>query len=382
MPNSQVDYSDYVQSLLYKIARESTPMRILVFEWLVGGGAAGEEALPPDDPFLVQGAGMYGAILDDCLKLGAEVHSPLDPRHTQAISNFEDLRRHDNFHITPIEIAQSVEPTLQSLAKESDHIFLIAPECEGILTRCLQWLDGFQSKLVCGPQNLIEIFANKNQTQQLLKSEGVSVPSGIPLPPGILAGGDGRALGKLIAAAEELSWPLVLKPCDGAGGDDVFLCHNLEQLEATAKKENTNQVLRAERYIAGTPVSVSIVRNQHETRLLPATEQRFSSTWNQQRPDDLKNAQAEPVGHFVESAYPLQENLQRRAAALATTVAATFPTWHGYLGVDMILADNGPDVVVELNPRLTASYETIRAETGFNLMEFLLSDSKPNDDQK
>ena len=345
-------------------------MKILVFEWLVGGGTAGQAAIPGDDPFLIQGAGMYGAILDDCLSLGAEVLSPLDPRFTHTIDNFETLRVHDNFHVAPINTSQDLEPALKSLAQQADHIFLIAPECDGILTQCLQWLDGFQSKLVCGPQNLIEIFADKNCTQLLLRSERIAVPPGISLPPEALAGGGSWALGKFIELNEALAWPLVVKPPGGAGGDGVQLCHTLEQLETAAA--NTAEVFRAERYIAGVSVSVSIVRNQHETRLLPATEQRFSNTWNQQRPDDRKSTNPEPVGHFVESVYPLQESLQRRAATLATAVANAFPTWHGYLGADMILADNGPDVVVELNPRLTASYPTIRAETGFNLLEFML----------
>ncbi len=349
-------------------------MKIFVFEWMVGGGMAGEAAPPAHDPFLQQGASMFGAILDDCLKLGVDVLSPLDARLNGAIDNFEALCRHESFQITPIEIAKQLKPTLRSLANESDYIFLIAPESEGILTRCIQWLDGFQTKVLCGPQNLIEIFADKNQTQQLLKSKGISVPLGIPLPAQTLADGDGSALAKLIEAAEELSWPLVLKPSDGAGGDDVLLCHNLRQLAVATKQQGTNQASRAERYISGKPVSVSIVRNRHEARLLPATEQRFSKTWNQQQLGDFETTQPEPVGHFVESVYPLQDSLQHRAAALATTVAANFPAWHGYLGVDMILADNGPDVVVELNPRLTASYEMIRAKTEFNLMEFLLMD--------
>jgi predicted ATP-grasp superfamily ATP-dependent carboligase len=348
-------------------------MKILVFEWLVGGGVAGDDTLPLDDPFLIQGAGMYGAILEDCLKLGAEVHSPLDPLRTQAIGNFQILCRHDGFHIAPVDVGRDLKPTLQRLAKETDHIFLIAPECDGILTQCLQWLEGFQPKLVCGPQNLINIFANKHFTQRLLQKQSIAVPLGIPLPSGIFADGRGWALGKFIEAHEALAWPLVVKPPGGAGGEGVQLCHNLEQLEtAVATQGNTDEALWAENYIAGLSVSVSIVRNQDETRLLPATEQRFSNLWNQQRPNDSKNSNPEPVGHFVESVYPLQESLQRRAAVLATAVAEAFPDWHGYLGVDMILADNGPDVVVEINPRLTASYETIRAETGFNLMEFLL----------
>ena len=349
-------------------------MRILVFEWLVGGGAAGDQTMSPDDPFLMQGADMYGAILDDCLKLGLEVVSPLDPQQIHAITNFKELRQDENFHVTPIHTAQQLRPTLLSLAEAADHIFVIAPECEGILNRCHQWLDEFQSKLLCGPQNLIEVFSNKNQTQLQLKLKDISVPHGFPFTPEILAGGGGEAMGEFLAAPEKLSWPLVVKPCDGAGGDEVLLCRNLEQLETiAANQQDIGQVLRLERYIAGTPVSVSVVRNQHETRLLPPTAQQFSNTWHQQRPRDLKKTAPEPIGHFVKSVYPLESKLQQRAEALASAVADAFPSWRGYLGVDMVLADDGPDVVVELNPRLTASYATIRAEMDYNLMEFLLS---------
>jgi len=329
-------------------------MKILVFEWLVGGGIAGEADISSSDPFLVQGAGMYRAILDDCLMLGAEVLSPLDPRRSHAIADFETLRSHDNFHITPITIERDLEPVLRSLAQQADHILLIAPECEGILARCVQWLDGFQSKLVCGPQSLIETFTDKNATQQLLQSEGIFVPTGISLPTAILNDGQGRGLHETIA-------------------DNVFLCHNLDQLySACSMLNDSGATLRVERYIAGTPVSVSIVRNENETQLLPGTEQQFSKTWNNQDAEKSKNTNPDPIGHFVKSAYPLEEKLQHRAEALATLVAAALPQWRGYLGVDMVLADDGPDVVVELNPRLTASYETVRAETGFNLMEFLL----------
>jgi predicted ATP-grasp superfamily ATP-dependent carboligase len=166
---------------------------------------------------------------------------------------------------------------------------------------------------------------------------------------------------------------LIVKPVDGAGGDDVVLCRNFQQLETVvADPKNANAALRLERYIAGTSVSVSVVRNQHETRLLPATKQQFSNTWHQPSPSDSDKTAPEPIGHFVKSVYPLENSLQHRAEALAVSVADAFPTWRGYLGIDMVLADEASDVVVELNPRLTASYPTVRAETGFNLMEFLL----------
>ena len=348
-------------------------MKILVFEWLVGGGTAGQAAIPGDDPFLIQGAGMYGAILDDCLSIGAEVLSPLDPRFTRNIDNFETLRVHENFHVAPINTSQDLEPALKSLAQQADHIFLIAPECDGILTRCLQWLDEFQSKLVCGPQSLVETFSDKNATQQMLESYGIPVPSGTALPRELLDRHDRKAIEEFASKNEALSWPLVIKPSGGAGGDNVFLCHSPDQLKLAIEiLKELGDAIRVERYIAGTPVSVSIVRNRRETRPLPATEQRFSNPFSQRQPNDFENVTPEPIGHFVKSVYPLQESLQRRAATLVNAVAEALPAWRGYLGVDMVLANDGPDVVVELNPRLTASYSKIRAETGFNLVEFLL----------
>jgi len=347
-------------------------MKVLVFEWLVGGGIAGDTAMPSNDPFLVQGADMYGAILKDCFNLGLDVLSPVDPHRVQAIADFESLRRNENYHITPIDRAQNLEPTLQTLAREADHIVLIAPECEGILLQCLDWLDSFQSKLVCGPANLIEIFADKNATQERLKCAGVPVPIGAVLPRELSDGLDENALEELLSKNQGLSWPLVVKPSDGAGGDNVLICHDLAQLNlAISKLRRSCDSLRVERYIVGTPVSVSIVRNEGQTRLLPATEQRFSNTENP-RPKGLKNESLQPIGHFVKSIYPLEESLQRRAASLAEAVAHTFPQWRGYLGVDMVLAEDGADVVIELNPRLTASWCTLQAETGFNLMQFLL----------
>ena len=170
----------------------------------------------------------------------------------------------------------------------------------------------------------------------------------------------------------------MLKPADGAGGDNIFLCQNPDQLvSAMAMVKESGSNLRVEHYVAGKPVSVSIVRNQHETRLLPGTEQQFSNTWNRRPPDDSENVDPEPIGHFVKSAYPLDNDLQCRAGVLASAVADALPTWRGYLGIDMVLTDDGPDVVAELNPRLTASWCRVRKETGFNLIEFLLPAQRP-----
>ncbi len=48
---------------------------------------------------------------------------------------------------------------------------------------------------------------------------------------------------------------------------------------------------------------------------------------------------------------------------------ASVPGLRGWVGVDLVLPDDGPPVVVEINPRLTTSYLGYRRLTGTNLAE-------------
>lgn len=317
---------------------------------------------------------MFGAIVDDCLKLEMEVLAPVDPQVAGALQDYENWRGNPLFHITPVADTRQLKPTLQTLAAKADQIVLIAPESAGILTDCVQWLKELRSKLVCGPESLIGICADKNACQKMLASRGVAVAAGVALPHPELV----DAKDHFMAKGKALQGPLVIKPADGAGGEHVLLCGDADQLNAAWKTiEQSGGDWRMERYIEGRPISVSIVRSAAEVVLLPATEQCFSAGWHDWRdwqPPSLAQKSGkmppQPIGHFVESVFPLAEDLQQRAEALAWQVADALPQWRGYLGVDMVLADTGPDVVVELNPRLTMSYHSIRRETGFNLIEF------------
>jgi len=99
-----------------------------------------------------------------------------------------------------------------------------------------------------------QIAANKDLTRQLLKSAGVPVPEGRPVTDPEDA----------CRAAEEINWPVVVKPLDGNHGRGVAT--NLttkEQVIAAyevAKKEGSGVIV--ERYITGDDYRLLVVGNQ------------------------------------------------------------------------------------------------------------------------
>jgi predicted ATP-grasp superfamily ATP-dependent carboligase len=78
---------------------------------------------------------------------------------------------------------------------------------------------------------------------------------------------------------------------------------------------------------------------------------------------------------YLGGSLPLPAALRERAISMATRAVARLPGWIGYLGVDLILADdpdgNG-DRVVEINPRLTTSYVGLRALARSNLAQTMI----------
>ena len=326
-------------------------MKVLVFEWLVGGGLLSKPPLPADDPLLLQGASMFAAVVDDCINCGAEVVAPIDRRIDIVLDGLLAFSEHPALQLFELDSRKTLEKQLLKIAAEVDYIMLIAPESDGILSQCLDWLDPHHAKLICQTVELTKRFANKNRTQLFLHESGIPVAAGHPLT-------DPRN-------SPTLGFPLVVKPADGAGGDDVFICHQQSDYSnLVASKKLEKNTWRVEQFISGVPVSVSLAQSNCHQLILPPTGQQFESH------NGAKGFKL--LGHYSGTLFPLEETLANRATSLAHQVAQCIPTWRGYLGIDMVLADDGNDVVIEINPRMTMSYCHLRKATGINVMEFLL----------
>jgi tyramine---L-glutamate ligase len=70
---------------------------------------------------------------------------------------------------------------------------------------------------------------------------------------------------------------------------------------------------------------------------------------------------------------PIARNLAERAIRIATAAIRCVPGLAGYVGVDVVLGDDGRDWAIEINPRLTTSYVGLRALAKFNIAEAMLA---------
>lgn len=289
-------------------------MKFLLFEWMVGGGLIASDELPhADDPFFQQGGAMFAAMAEDLIAAGHSVCATVDNRAcaTDVVKPWARQRPGYRPHLVEARLPQK----LRALAITADQIILIAPECDGILSECYRWLESYEEKLLGGPVGWIELASNKNAMQSYLQSHGVPVPS--------------------TAIEPQQRW--VAKPVDGAGSTDVQIFSTPRRLEAFQRSPNW----RTEQYVAGKPVSVSVIGNLNDRCCLPPTGQIFSSGES---------------GHYSTAEFPLRADWADRARELAEQTVKILPEFRGYIGIDMVLAETGPDVVIEINPRMTMSY--------------------------
>jgi tyramine---L-glutamate ligase len=70
---------------------------------------------------------------------------------------------------------------------------------------------------------------------------------------------------------------------------------------------------------------------------------------------------------------PIRPELAERAMKIATAAVSCVPGLLGYVGVDVILGDDGRDWAIEINPRITTSYVGLRALAKFNMAGAMLA---------
>lgn len=294
-------------------------MRMLLFEWLTGGGLWADQAdFDPRCPLLRQGKSMRDRVGEDLVRAGVDLVVMADVR----------MKSDANAEMERIGVGSTVEleTTLRQLALATDFSLFIAPETDGCLERTLQWTAGSENRLVSPDLEFVRWASDKHATCQMLQHEGINVPQG-------------TLLSELEYMPELLDRQMVIKPRFGAGSERV----QLVDAESAALNQTNPNLWRVESFIEGISVSVSALCGVEGPELLPPTGQVF---------DD------DPIGHYVGAKYPLTSEIADRATALASRTLAVIPPTRGYIGIDMVISDSGPneDCVLEINPRLTMSY--------------------------
>ncbi len=374
-------------------------MQIFVFEYFTGGGLDTSDGELLASPLLAEARGMVSALVADfCEVKAAATNHPLTDNTAvgqracafdyglnegEYLSSVQVVSTRDA-RLPPlhpvgcavIEVAGDVSQVVRKLSAESDWTVLIAPEQDGELWKLAKLVESAGGRLLSPNSTFIEIASSKQATVEALARAAVPVPKGM-----VLAGGQALPAG--------IQFPVVIKPIDGCGSQGVRLVHNAEELarlvgvprashgqgrgrESIAIEVNQERKLlpqstpdpigmRVEEYVAGLPVSVSLLCGPGGWHALPACEQRLT-----------RDGRFEYLGGRL----PLETELDERARRLAMRAMVGLPATTGYVGFDLVLghaADGSGDRVIEVNPRLTTSYVGLRAASQRNLAAAMLA---------
>lgn len=301
-------------------------MRILIHEFVTGGGWHSVEREAPSGSLLAEGAAMLAALATDFAEtVGCEVAVLRDVRLSAPSLHGVTLHK--------VASAAAEREQLKRLSSQADWTVLIAPEFDGHLLERVQLVEQAGGRLLSPNSSVVALAADKHATAQHLAAAGVPVPRGRAL-----------AAGQILPT--DFSYPAVLKPRDGAGSLGVRLLPSAERGLAAVPS-------RLEAFCPGKAASVACLCGPRGIVPLMPCEQLLAADFTYQG-----------------GSLPIDPPLAERARALAVYAVSTLSEPRGYVGVDLVLGADptgGQDFVIEINPRLTTSYVGLRRLSCVNL---------------
>jgi predicted ATP-grasp superfamily ATP-dependent carboligase len=149
---------------------------------------------------------------------------------------------------------------------------------------------------------------------------------------------------------------LVVKPLDGVGCEGVCRVDRLSDLPgilSIVRQSTSLEQILLQSLVSGIHASVSLLVT--EGRCLPLSL-------------NLQFIEAGAQFMYLGSQVPFHHPARGQAMALASSAVGLIPGLRGYVGVDIVLADDCIQLI-EINPRLTTSYIGLRQVAQRNLAE-------------
>jgi len=294
---------------------------ILLVEYFVGGG------LPNlTSSLILEGYAMLKAAAEALTEAGFKLIVAVD-RRVEPFLKLPRLRR----------IKAGPGGLLKTLKKEASasYALLIAPPMDGAHANLTSLMEELGIEVLGPSTNKLIKVLDKAELARSLNALGVRYPKTIELDPIIEE--------SVHEAGEKLGYPLVIKPVDGAGCEGLMIVGSSRQIKEAVKEAKTY----ARRYIAqemvkGVHASVSLIADGRRAKALALNAQQL--LWKKL-----------PSHPSYEGGYtPLIHRSSDEALKEAEKVVEYFGL-KGYVGIDLVLSDEGP-FIVEVNPRLTTSF--------------------------
>ncbi len=272
---------------------------------------------------------MLQAVMADIAQLPD--HSVVTTLEAALLNSFDNSGHGE---VIAVESPAQEAMVFQQLLQQVDAALIIAPETGGILAdRCRQVLAARVASWNCTPA-AIELCGDKWQLANHLRTRD------LPTIPTRLA--------DLDRLPSDESWPLVLKPRDGAGSHLIFLVRSPEEwqraVESIRAAEGVEKCL-VQPFVAGRALSIGVNISHDGRRIvcLPVGEQRLSDDGRFHYLGGIIPASIAPV---------VAQSIER----LVLEACQSIPGLVGYIGLDLLLTADGNLLIVEINPRLTTAY--------------------------
>jgi tyramine---L-glutamate ligase len=308
-------------------------MKVLVYEFVTGGGLAGQEL----SPNLVNEANLFTqALLHDLTGLpGVEVATTRDARLPALDASLSEKLT----LLTPNEGENSIDVYLRGM-QTADAVWPIAPEIGGMLEGLTQLAAEASKPLLSSRVRGVRAASSKLLTATVLNANAIAA---------VPTFGEGQEL-------PDIAGPWIVKPDDGAGCSRMLILDDVQATRAFLKtKIGWNLV--AQPWIEGEPMSLSLLCADGHARLLSVNKQIVSIGGGAPSLDSIfVNAERDKDGKF---------------AALAQSIAQVFTGLWGHVGVDLIVRDD-VIAVLEVNPRITTSYAGLSRALGVNAAGLVL----------
>jgi hypothetical protein len=236
-------------------------------------------------------------------------------------------------------------PAFAALLHQSDAALVIAPETGGVLARLSAIVEGANIPLLSCSSTAVAVAGDKALCYDLFRQANLPTPLTRR-----------SSFSTASQVADQIGYPVVIKPVDGVGCAGVCLVREpaaLVDALALVHQAAARDEIILQSFAAGVHASVS---------LLVAGEQSL--------PLSLNGQAIEAGCPFVYrgGTVPLLHPLAARALTVAQSAVRLIPGLRGYVGVDLILTQDEA-LLIEINPRLTTSYIGVRRVIDFNLAQ-------------
>lgn len=308
-------------------------MKILVFEYITGGGLCREE-LPAS--LAAEGRLMVTALLRDLSELeGVEVLLLLDTRVMGQVS------AQGNVSVVEIGPSDDLKTLLVRQLACCDAVWPVAPEMDNILLDLTRLFEKHSKPVLSSPSNVVASTADKLSTYRQLKARRINAV----------------ATDSLQSADFSRICRRVVKPVDGMGCERTFIVDGAGDLEGLIPPPAASERYIVQPFVEGRPKSLSCLFKSGKGWLLSVNTQRVQIV-------DRR---------FILQACRVNEpSLTVDYRQLLDQIADAFPDLWGYAGIDFIETPEGL-AVLEINPRLTTSYAGIHRALGLNVAEQVVS---------